>query len=90
MDVRIQYFPDADALWFRFGVGEESYGKLVDDKRILHYNEDSEMFAVTFLYASEGIDTKDTPGDVEEYLAAYLRHNTLQPDRAGIHEKIPA
>ena len=70
-----QYFEDADAVWVKFGNNvKESYGELVaDDTRILHYNESEELYAVTYLYASDGIDVaKDAELIPEEYRVEFI------------------
>ena len=74
MQMDFQHFDDADAVWVKFGDNvKESYGELVaDDTRIKHYNENEELYAVTYLYASDGIDAeKDAEFIPEKYRADF-------------------
>lgn len=77
--MEVCYYPDADALWVRFGDGPELYGELVGDNRVMHYGRDGELFASTLLYASEGLELDLLPERVQAAVRDYLKGVALTP-----------
>ena len=75
--------PVGDALLFRFNSNErESYGETVaEETRILHYNELGRLYAVTFLYLSEGFDLERDleylPLELKEPFLDFLKRKWL-------------
>ena len=78
----IRYFPDTDVLWLELKPTRNSRGRLVDDSRILHINEDGELAAVEFLDASEGVELTEVPDDMKQEFLNYIRQNVApaQPE----------
>ncbi len=81
--VVMRFYEDADLLWAEFGSGPENWGILRDDARIDHYNGEGELFAVSFLYASDGVDLDVIPEDERDDVRKYLI-------RVGLKERVVA
>ena len=82
----IRYFPDTDVLWLELKPTRNSLGRLVDDSRILHINEDGELAAVEFLDASEGVELSEVPDDMKQEFLDYIRQNVAptQPEEKSV------
>ena len=81
--MEIRYYPDTDVLWLELKAPKNSSGKLVDDSRILHYNQDGELAAVEFLYASEGVELREVPDGMKQEVLNYIRQNVNAAMPAG-------
>ena len=73
--MEIRYYQDTDVLWLELEPPRNSRGRLVDDSRILHYNEDGGLAAVEFLDASEGVDMSEVPDGMRESVEEYVSRN---------------
>ena len=71
----IRYYPDTDVLWVGLRPPENPRGRLVDDSRVLHFNDDGGLAAVEVLYASEGADLKEIPSGIKPEVLDYIRRN---------------
>ena len=77
--MEIRYYPDTDVLWVELKSPLNSRGRLVDDSRVLHSNADGELAAVEFLYASDGVNLAEIPGDARQEVLDYIRENVTAP-----------
>ena len=77
--MEIRYYPDTDVLWVELKSPLNSRGRLVDDSRVLHSNADGELAAVEFLYASDGVNLAEIPGDARQEVVDYIRENIPAP-----------
>ena len=77
--MEIRYYPDTDVLWVELKSPLNSRGRLVDDSRVLHSNADGELAAVEFLYASDGVNLAEIPGDAQMKVMDYIRENVTAP-----------
>ena len=77
--MEIRYYPDTDVLWVELKSPLNSRGRLVDDSRVLHSNADGELAAVEFLYASDGVNLAEIPGDAQREVLDYIRENVPAP-----------
>ena len=77
--MEIRYYPDTDVLWVELKSPLNSRGRLVDDSRVLHSNADGELAAVEFLYASDGVNLAEIPGDARQEVLDYIRENVPAP-----------
>ena len=76
--VLIEYDPEADAIFASFrhiNPGEDRGARVLDDCRMVHYDEADQVIGVEFLEVSDGIDLAGVP--CAEEIAAALRafHN---------------
>ena len=78
-----RFYEDADLLWAEFGPGPEDKGNLVDDTIIEHYNESGEVFALSFLNASDGVDLEPLPDSERKDARTYMQ-------RVGLKERVAA
>ena len=73
--MEIRYYPDTDVLWVELTPFNNSRGRLVDNNRILHFNDGGSLAAVEFLYASEGVDLQEIQDGARQEILEYIRQN---------------
>ncbi len=79
----MRYYEDSDLLWAEFGSGPERNGKLVSDALIEHYNQNGDLFALSFINASDGVNIEALPESERTEARKYLQ-------RVGLEEKVMA
>jgi uncharacterized protein YuzE len=61
-DMLIEYDPEADVAFMTL-IAEPGHtaGKMIDEHRIVHYDDEGRPAAVEFLFASRGVDVSGLP-----------------------------
>ena len=73
--MEIKYFIETDVLWVELTPLNNSRGRLVDDNRILHFNDDGCLAMAEFLCASEGVDLQEIQDGAKQEVLEYIRQN---------------
>ena len=73
--MEIRYYSDTDVLWVGLTTLDNSRGQLVDDNRILHFNDGGDLAVAEFLYASEGVDLQEIQDGAKQEILEYIRQN---------------
>ena len=63
--MRVTFYPEDDAVYFKLSEAKFSYGKDLDDKTHLNYSVDDEVIGVEFLSIGQGVDLSGIPKKVQ-------------------------
>ena len=76
----------------RSGLGQdhgkihETHGESINDRRILRYDETGDVYAITYLAASEGeLDLQELPERIKGEVRSYLANTILKPELPSVN-----